>query len=84
MLKHKNRGGFIDCQRKEVIFLSRASRALADVFEKNEKKNKTSSVYKLSPHRFFVRNFSEFYVHLTETERNPSHVDVKYTVKTRD
>ena len=51
MIKNINRGGFIDHQRKGVvvgkeenIFLSRA---LADVFEKNKKKKKTTSVYSL-------------------------------------
>ena len=35
-----NRGGFIDRQRKGIV-------GLADVFEKNEKKNKATSVYRL-------------------------------------
>ena len=40
------------------IFLSRALASLADVFEKNLKKNKTTSVYKLGeralPGLFFI------------------------------
>ena len=44
--KKQIRGEFIDCQRS----------ALADVFEKNEKKNKTTSVYRLH----FYRNFHGF------------------------
>ena len=39
----KNRGGFIDRQRKGV------ARALADVSQKNENKNKATSVYRLVP-----------------------------------
>ena len=39
-----NRRGFIDRQRKGVV----VARELADVFEKNEKKNKTTSVYRLT------------------------------------
>ena len=55
-----NRGGFIDRQRKGVagredgifFFLAHAS-----VFEKNEKKNKTTSVYRLQ-----YRNYTEITV----------------------
>ena len=48
MIKNKNRGGFADRQRKGVgVGEEENRRALADVFEKNEKKNKTTSVYKL-------------------------------------
>ena len=36
------------CLQTFFIFLSRAVASLADVFEKNEKKNKTTSVYRLS------------------------------------
>ena len=39
--------GFIDCQCERVSARSRALVSLADVFEKNEKKNKTTSVYRL-------------------------------------
>ena len=39
----KNRGGVIDRQCKGV------ARALADVSQKNEKKNKATSVYRLAP-----------------------------------
>ena len=39
------------CLQTFFIFLSRAVASLADVFEKNEKKNKTTSVYRLS--RFY-------------------------------
>ena len=35
----------------DVIFLSRALASLADVCEKNEKKNKTASVYRLVARR---------------------------------
>ena len=80
VIKHKNRGGFIDCQRKEVIFLSRARRC----FRKERKEKWNNVCVQAIEHRFFVRDFSKFCMHLTETERNPSHVDVKYTVKTRD
>ena len=48
MIKNKNRGRFTDRQRKGVgVGEKKKRRALADVFEKNEKKNKTTSVYKL-------------------------------------
>ena len=51
MIKNKNRGGFIDRQRKWVVVGEKEnilpSRALADGFEKNKKKNKTTSVYSL-------------------------------------
>ena len=57
VIKNKNRGGFADRQRKGLrvekgkffIFLSCAPRSfsLADVLEKNEKKKKTTSVYRL-------------------------------------
>ena len=53
MIKNKNRGGFIDRQRegvgvgKEKIGSLFFFRALADVFENNEKKSKTTSVYRL-------------------------------------
>ena len=57
VIKNKNRGGFTDRQRKGLgwgrrkffIFPSCAPRSssLVDVFEKNEKKNKTTSVYRL-------------------------------------
>ena len=48
MIKNKNRGRFTDRQRKGVgVGEKKKRRALADVFEKNEKKNKTASVYKL-------------------------------------
>ena len=51
MIKNKNRGGFIDRQRKGVVVGEKEnillSRALADVSEKNKKKNKTTSVYSL-------------------------------------
>ena len=69
MIKNKNLGGFTDRQRKglgvgkakNLIFLSRAPRSfsLVDVFEKNEKKNKTTSVYMLglfSRFIFFLNN----------------------------
>ena len=51
MIKYKKRG-LIDHHRKEVVFLALRARSsalasLADVFEKNEKKNKTTSVYRL-------------------------------------
>ena len=36
------------CLQTFFIFLSRAVASLADVFEKNEKKNKTTSMYRLS------------------------------------
>ena len=54
-----NRRGFIDRQRKGVVvgeeenrrtFFIFLSRALADVFEKNETKKKITSVYRLSFH----------------------------------
>ena len=61
MIKNKNRGGFIDRQRKGVgvgeegnnssfffLALHARPRALADVFENCEKKNKTTSVYRLT------------------------------------
>ena len=44
VIKNINRRGFIDRQRKG---LRARPRELADVFEKNEKKNKTTSVYRL-------------------------------------
>ena len=57
VIKNKNGGGFTDRQRKGLglerrkffIFLFRAPRSfsLSKVFEKNEKKNKTTSVYRL-------------------------------------
>ena len=57
VIKDKNRGGFSDRQRKGLgmgkekilIFLSCApcSFSLADVFEKNGKKYKTTSVHRL-------------------------------------
>ena len=58
MIKNKNRGGFADRQRKgfgvgdgenSSFFFSCAplSFSLADVLEKNENKNKTTSVYRL-------------------------------------
>ena len=55
MIKNENRGRFIDHQRKGVgvgekkidFLYFFPSRALADVFEKNEEKNKTTSVYRL-------------------------------------
>ena len=57
MIKNKKPGGFIDRRGKRVgmgeeenrrffLALRARSRALADVFEKNEKKNRTS-VYRL-------------------------------------
>ena len=60
VIKNKNRGGFTERQRKGLgvrnyrrrkffIFLSCAPRSfsLAGVLEKKEKKNKTTSVYRL-------------------------------------
>ena len=48
MIKNKNCGRFTDRQRKGVgVGEKKKRRALADAFEKNEKKNKTTSVYKL-------------------------------------
>ena len=55
VIKNKNRGGFADRQRKglgvgkEKIldFSFSRSLSLADVLETNEKKNKTTSVYRL-------------------------------------
>ena len=57
VIKNKNRWGFSDRQRKglgvgkeKMIFLFLALRrsfSLADIFKKNEKKNKTKSVYRL-------------------------------------
>ena len=58
MIKNKNRGGFIDRQLKRLevgeegnslfffLELRAGSCALADVFRNNEKKNKTTSVYR--------------------------------------
>lgn len=42
-----NRTGFIDPQFNGVCAHSHTLASLADVFEKNEKKNKTMSVYRL-------------------------------------
>ena len=58
VIKNKNPGEFIDRQRKGVgmgeeenrrffLALPARSRVLADVFEKNEKKNRPTSVYRL-------------------------------------
>ena len=58
VIKNKKPGGFTDRQRKRVgkgeeeyrrffLALRVRSRALTDVFEKNEKKNRTTSVYRL-------------------------------------
>ena len=58
MIKNKKPGGLIDRQGKGVgigeeenrhflLALRARSRTLADVFEKNEKKNRTKSVYRL-------------------------------------
>ena len=58
VIKNKNRGGFTDRQRKgfgvgegenSLFFFLAApcSFSLANVFEKNEKNNKTASVYRL-------------------------------------
>ena len=50
MIKNRNCGRFTDRQRRGVGVgekKKKKRRALADVFEKNEKKNKTTSVYKL-------------------------------------
>ena len=66
MIKNKNRGGFIDRQRKEVgvgeeekqTFFIFPSRALGDVVEKDEKKNKTTSV-SLSVNLSVSESFSE-------------------------
>ena len=67
MIKNENRGGFIDRQRKGVgvgeeenylLFLLELCAgycALADVFIKNKKKNKTTSVYRLC----FARKLSK-------------------------
>ena len=56
MIKTKNRGGFIDRHCKRVGVEEEENRrfflTLADVFEKNEKKNKTTSVYRLFPSTF--------------------------------
>ena len=46
--KKQIRGGFIDRQRRS------RSRSLADLFEKNEEKNKTMSVYMLCPQRNLI------------------------------
>ena len=42
-----NRGGFIDRQRKVVFSRACLARELADVFQENEEKNKTTPVYRL-------------------------------------
>ena len=58
MIKNKKPGGFIDRQgkrggmgeeenRRFFLALRARSRTLADFFEKNEKKNRTTSVYRL-------------------------------------
>ena len=58
VIKNKKPGGFIDRRGKRVgmgeeenrrffLALRVRSRALAGVFEKNEKKNRTTSVYRL-------------------------------------
>ena len=49
VIKNKNRGGFIDRQRNGVGVL-----ALADLFEKNEKKNKTTSEYRQTSIEWFA------------------------------
>ena len=46
MIKNNNLGGFIDRQRKGVEV---GVGLLADVFENDERKNKTMSVYRLLP-----------------------------------
>ena len=68
VIKNENRGGFIDRQRKGVgvgeeenylLFLLELCAgycALADVFKKNKKKNKTTSVYRLCFARKFEQN----------------------------
>ena len=68
MIKNENCGGFIDRQRKGVgvgeeenylLFLLELCAgycALADVFIKNKKKNKTTSVYRLCFARKFEQN----------------------------
>ena len=59
MIKNNNRGGFTDRQCKgvgvgevenRIIYARSRARPceLADVFEKNEKKNKTTSVFRLA------------------------------------
>ena len=51
MIKNKNRGEFIDRQRKGVVVGEKEnmflSRVLAGVFEKNKKTNKATSMYSL-------------------------------------
>ena len=47
VIKNKNRGGFTDRQRKGFGVWAPRSFSLANVFEKNEKKKKTKSVYRL-------------------------------------
>ena len=58
VIKNKNRGEFIDRQRKgvgageeeNIYFSFSLARALANIFQKNENKNKTTSVYGLFPY----------------------------------
>ena len=47
VIKNKNGGGFTDRQRKGFGVWAPRSFSLANVFEKNEKNNKTASVYRL-------------------------------------
>ena len=44
--------------RLEFLSLRARSRALADVFEKNEKKNKTTSVYMLDRYMGYRQNLT--------------------------
>ena len=52
VLKNKTYWGFFDCQRKGAG-VGEEELALADVLEKNEKKNKSTSVYRLRSLRLF-------------------------------
>ena len=52
VLKNENYWGFFDCQRKGAGE-GEEELALADVLEKNEKKNKSTSVYRLRSLRLF-------------------------------
>ena len=52
VLKNKNYWGFFDCQRKGAG-VGEEELALADVLEKSEKKNKSTSVYRLRSLRLF-------------------------------
>ena len=91
-----NRRGFIDPQRQGgsgggrrniiIIFLSRAprslrsARVLANVFEKNEKKNKTTSVYRLYIYRVLLGiSFGRLLLSAKRCIFSPSHDPSRFT-----